>query len=254
VVLTLRLLGGLDTADIARAFLMPELTIAQRIVRAKRKLQDNHAPYRIPRPAELPDRLHVVLAAIALIFTEGHTATSGDSLIRLDLTAEATRLGRVLVSLMRDEPEAVGLLGLMLLTTARRAARQAPEGSMIRLDEQDRSLWDRALIAEGHGLVRSCLRRNQPGPFQIQAAIVAVHADAPTAAGTDWNQIVALYDHLHALQPNPVVALNRAIAIGERERSRRATPIRTCRRRSAPCVPTVPRRTCRPSPTRRSVR
>ena len=217
VALTLRLLGGLDTTDIARAFLVPEPTIAQRIVRAKRKLRDNHAAYRIPRAAELPDRLHVVLAAVALIFTEGHTATSGDSLMRVDLAVEATRLGRVLVELMPDEPEAVGLLALMLLTDARRAARQAPDGSMIRLDQQDRSLWDAELIQEGHDLVRSCLRRNQPGPFQIQAAIAAVHADAPNSADTDWSQIVALYDHLHVLRPNAVVAMNRAIAIGERD-------------------------------------
>jgi RNA polymerase sigma-70 factor (ECF subfamily) len=217
VALTLRLLGGLETPEIARAFLVPEPTIAQRIVRAKRKLRDNHAPYRIPRPAELPDRLRVVLAAISLIFTEGHTATSGDGLVRVDLSDEAIRLGRVLVELMPDEPEAVGLLALMLLTDARRRARTAADGTMIRLADQDRTLWDRALIDEGHELVRACLRRGQPGPFQIQAAIAAVHADAPTAADTDWSQIVSLYDLLHAHLPNPVVAMNRAIAIGERD-------------------------------------
>ncbi len=215
VALTLRLLGGLDTPEIARAFLVPEATMAQRIVRAKRKLRDNHAAYRVPPAAELPDRLHVVLAAIALIFTEGHTATSGDELVRTDLSAEAIRLGRVLVELMPDEAEAIGLLALMLLTEARRPARVAANGSMVRLADQDRSRWDRELIAEGHALVRACLRRNQPGPFQIQAAIAAVHADADTAAATDWAQIVALYDQLHALRPNAVVAMNRAIAIGE---------------------------------------
>jgi RNA polymerase sigma-70 factor (ECF subfamily) len=215
VALTLRLLGGLDTPELARAFLVPEATMAQRIVRAKRKLRDNHAAYRIPPAAQLPDRLNVVLAAIALIFTEGHTATSGDELVRIDLSAEAIRLGRVLVELMPDEPEAIGLLALMLLTDARRPARVADDGSMVRLADQERSRWDRALIAEGHDLVRSCLRRNQPGPFQIQAAIAAVHTDAPTAEATDWAQIVALYDQLYAQRPNTVVAMNRAVAIGE---------------------------------------
>ncbi len=215
VALTLRLLGGLETGEIARAFLVPEPTMAQRIVRAKHKLRDNHAPYRIPRAAELPDRLHAVLAAISLIYTEGHTATSGDTLIRIDLSAEAIRLGRALTELMPDEPEAVGLLALMLLTEARRGARLDADGTMIRLADQDRTRWDRALIAEGHRLVRACLRRNQPGPFQIQAAIAAVHDDAATAEATDWAQIVALYDQLHAIRPNAVVALNRAVAIAE---------------------------------------
>jgi RNA polymerase sigma-70 factor, ECF subfamily len=215
VALTLRLLGGLEVPEIARAFLVPEATLAQRIVRAKRKLHDNHAPYRIPCAAELPDRLDAVLNAIALIFTEGHSASSGDSLVRVDLTTEAIRLARVLVELMPDEPEAVGLLALLVLTDARRPARVASDGSMVRLADQDRSLWDRRLITEGHALVRACLRRNQPGPFQIQAAIAAVHADAPTADATDWSQIVALYDHLHALRPNAVVAINRAVAVAE---------------------------------------
>ena len=215
VALTLRLLGGLETPEIAKAFLVPEATVAQRIVRAKRKLRDNHAAYRVPRAAELPARLQVVLAAIYLIFTEGHTATSGETLTRVDLSSEAIRVGRVLCELMPDEPEAIGLLALMLLTEARRPARTDADGSLIRLTDQDRSRWDRSLIREGHELVRACLRRDQPGPFQIQAAIAAVHADAPTAAATDWTQIVTLYDQLYALRPNPVVALNRAIAVAE---------------------------------------
>lgn len=215
VALTLRLMGRLDTPEIARAFLVPGATMAQRIVRAKRKLRDNHAPYRVPRAAELPDRLRAVLTAIYLVYTEGHTATSGDSLGRVDLSREAIRLASVVVELMPDEPEATGLLALLLLTEARRPARVAPDGSMVRLADQDRTRWDVALIEAGHDLVRSCLRRNQPGPFQIQAAIAAVHDDAPTAAATDWSQIVALYDQLLAIRPDAVVELNRAVAVAE---------------------------------------
>lgn len=215
VALILRLLAGLSTEEIAKVFVLPETTLAQRIVRAKRKLQDNRASYRIPRAAELPDRLRAVLAAVYLIYSEGHTATGGQKLNRTDLSAEAIRLGRTLVELMPDEPEAVGLLALMLLSEARQGGRIAPDGRMVRLSDQDRTRWDTELIAEGHALVRACLRRNRPGPFQIQAAIAAVHADAPRPEATDWSQIVSLYDHLYRLQPNPVVALNRAAAIAE---------------------------------------
>jgi RNA polymerase sigma-70 factor (ECF subfamily) len=215
VALILRLLAGLATGEIAYAFVVPEATMAQRIVRAKRKLHDNHASYRIPTAAELPDRLHAVLAALYLIYTEGHTASSGQTLSRTDLSSEAVRLGRTLVELMPDEPEAIGLLALMLLSESRRLSRVAADGTMVRLSHQDRNRWDRNLIGEGHQLVRDCLRRNQPGPFQIQAAIAAVHADAPTAESTDWAQIVALFDQLYALRPNPVVALNRSVAVAE---------------------------------------
>jgi RNA polymerase sigma-70 factor, ECF subfamily len=215
--LTLRLLGGLTTAEIARAFLVPEPTMAQRLVRAKGKIRDAKIPYRVPREADLPDRLRAVLAVIYLIFNEGYTASSGAALVREDLCAEAIRLGRLLAELMPDEPEVMGLLALMLLIESRRDARTTSGGDLVLLADQDRSRWDRSLIAEGQAIVRQCLRRNQPGPYQIQAAINAVHSDAPTAAATDWNQILRLYDQLGALAPNPVVALNRAVAVAEVE-------------------------------------
>ena len=215
VALTLRLLGGLETPQIARAFLVPEATMAQRIVRAKKKIKAAAIPYRVPGDAELPDRLAAVLAVVYLIFNEGHTATDGNGLIRLSLCDEAIRLGRVLAELMPDEPEVRGLLALMLLTHSRTPARTAPGQPLVLLPDQDRSLWDRALIEEGQALVRQCLRRNQPGPYQIQAAIAAVHSDAPVAGQTDWRQILALYDQLMACAPTPVVALNRAVALAE---------------------------------------
>ncbi|MEJ2863786.1 RNA polymerase sigma factor [Actinomycetospora flava] len=209
--LTLRLLGGLEVPEIARAYVVPEATISQRIVRAKKKIRDAAIPYRVPGEAELPDRLPPVLTVLYLIFNEGYAATTGP-LLRTDLSAEAVRLARALADLMPDEPEVLGLLALLLLTEARRAARVGPGGELVTLAEQDRALWDRALIAEGHELVRRCLRRDRPGAYQLQAAINAVHTDGDA---TDWAQVLALYDQLLALRPTPIVALNRAVAVAE---------------------------------------
>ena len=210
VALTLRLLGGLSTEEVARSFLVAEPTMAQRLIRVKHKIKAARIPYRVPDDHELPDRLRSVLAVIYLIYTGGMNSPT-----ERGLCAEAIRLVRILAMLMPDEPEVAGLLALLLLSESRRASRIRTDGSLALLDEQDRTRWDHALIEEGQGLVRWCLRRNQPGPYQLQAAINAVHTDAPSIESTDWPQIVALYDQLLAIAPTPVVALNRAIAIGE---------------------------------------
>jgi RNA polymerase sigma-70 factor (ECF subfamily) len=216
VALTLRLLGGLTTAAIARAFLVPEATMAQRLVRAKGKIRDARIPFRVPPAEELAGRLASVLAVVYLVFNEGYAASSGDALVRAELCVEAVRLGRLLAELVPDEPEVLGLLALMLLAESRRPAR-ARDGRLVPLAEQDRALWDKALVAEGQAIVRRCLQRNEPGPYQIQAAIAAVHSDAPAAELTDWRQVTALYDQLLEHDPGPVVRLNRAVAVAEIE-------------------------------------
>src|SRR3954467_13873642 len=214
IALTLRLLGGLTVPEIAQAFLVPETTMAQRITRAKKKIASAKVPYRVPAAAAPPERLGGVLAVLFLVFNEGYLATGDGDPVRAELTGEAIRLTRTLRQLLPDEPEVTGLLGLLVLTEARREAR-VRNGQLVPLAEQDRAGWDRALIAEGHALVRECLAINRPGRYQVLAAINAVHTDAPTATDTDWSQVVALYDQLTRLDPSPIVALNRAVAVAE---------------------------------------
>jgi len=214
IALTLRLLGGLSVAEIGRAFLVPETTMAQRITRAKKKIAAAKVPYRVPEAADLPERLGGVLAVLFLVFNEGYLASGDGDPVRAELTGEAIRLTRVLRQLLPEEPEVAGLLGLLVLTEARREAR-VRDGQLVPLGEQDRAGWDRALIAEGHELVRECLAINRPGRYQLLAAINAVHTDAPAASDTDWSQVLALYDQLTRLDPSPIVALNRAVAVAE---------------------------------------
>ncbi len=214
IALTLRLLGGLTVPEIAEAFLVPQATMAQRITRAKQKIAATDVPYRVPEAADLPERLGGVLTVLFLVFNEGYLATGDGNPVRAELTGEAIRLTRILRRLLPEEPEVAGLLGLLVLSEARREARLR-NGQLVPLDEQDRGGWDRALIAEGHDLVRECLAINRPGRYQVLAAINAVHTDAPAARDTDWSQVVALYDQLTRLDPSPIVALNRAVAVAE---------------------------------------
>jgi RNA polymerase sigma-70 factor, ECF subfamily len=216
IALTLREVCGLTTEEIARAFLVPTATLAQRIVRAKAKIRDAGIPYRVPEPKELPERLDGVLHVVYLVFNEGYYASHGDALARPDLSAEAIRLGRLILELT-PEPEVAGLLALMLLNESRRPARTTPDGDLILLDDQDRSLWDRTSIEEGIELVERALRSRRFGPYTLQAAIAAVHAEAPTPEQTDWRQIVALYDVLARVEPSPIVGLNRAVAMAMRD-------------------------------------
>jgi RNA polymerase sigma-70 factor (ECF subfamily) len=216
IALTLREVCGLTTEQIAHAYLLPPPTLAQRIVRAKAKIRDARIPYQVPTQAELPDRIDAVLRVIYLVFNEGYAASSGDSLTRPDLSGEAIRLARLLVALL-PEPEALGLLALMLLHESRRAARTSPTGDVVLLEDQDRSRWDRAQIAEGIALVERTLTSRRFGPYTLQAAISAVHAEAPSVAATDWAQIVGLYDVLVRVEPSPVVELNRAVAVAMRD-------------------------------------
>jgi RNA polymerase sigma-70 factor, ECF subfamily len=225
VALTLRLIGGLTTTEIAHAFLVPEVTMAQRLVRAKGKIRDASIPYRIPDENDLPARVRSVLAVIYLIFNEGYKASSGDQLVRENLSAEAIRLGRLLAELLPSEPEVSGLLALMLLNEARRDARVSASGELVLLADQDRTRWNADLIAEGHTLVRECVRHNQPGPYQLQAAISGVHTSAANTQTTDWKSIVHLYDQLLSIAPNPIVALNRAVAVAEIHGPEAALPL-----------------------------
>jgi RNA polymerase sigma-70 factor (ECF subfamily) len=213
VALTLRTLGGLTTPEIARAFLVPEATLAQRLVRAKRKIRDAGIPYRVPPADLLPERLDGVLRVLYLVFNEGYSAASGDELVRRDLSAEAIRLTRIVTSLLPDEPEAIGLLALMLLHDARREARVGADGGLILLEDQDRERWDHRRIEEGRALVHRALRHGRPGPYQIQAAIAALHDEATSTEATDWPQIVELYRALHRVEPTPVVELNLGVAV-----------------------------------------
>jgi RNA polymerase sigma-70 factor, ECF subfamily len=225
VALALKLIGGLTTTEIARAFVVPEATMAQRLVRAKGKIRDAAVPYCIPEESELPARVAAVLAVIYLIFNEGHTASTGERLVRENLCHEAIRLARVVAQLLPDEPEVRGLLALLLLIDSRRLARQTPDGALVVLSEQNRTLWDRAQIDEGQSLVRWCLQRNEPGPYQIEAAINAVHSDADSADAVDWRQILALYDQMLVVRATPIVTLNRLVALAEVEGPGVALPL-----------------------------